>query len=93
MLGAWHFTILTEHKPLKFVYPQKRDKCSPRKFNHLDFIYQFTTDIHHISSQDNVVADALFRGEVINAPVTHEALFAAQETDDELWTLLTITTQ
>jgi cleavage and polyadenylation specificity factor subunit 1 len=63
MLEARHFTILTDHKPLTFAFHQKRNKCSPRQFNHLDFISQFTTDIRHISSQDNIVADALSRVE------------------------------
>jgi len=92
MLEAWHFTILTDHKPLTFAFHQKRDKCSPCQFNHLDFVSQFTTDICHISGQDNVVADALSRVEVITAPVTHEALAVAQENDDELRTLLVSTT-
>jgi len=92
MLEARHFTILTDHKPLTFAFHQKRDMCSPRQFNHLDFVSQFTTDIRHISGQDNVVADALSRVEVITAPVTHEALAAAQEKDDELQTLLVSTT-
>jgi len=92
MLEAWHFTILTDHKPLTFAFHQMRDKCSPRQYNHLDFVSQFTTDIRHISGQDNVVADALFRVEVITTPVTHEALAAAQENDDELRTLLVSTT-
>ena len=48
--------ILTAHKPLTYAFSQIRDKCSPRQFNHLDFISQFTTDIRHISGQDNVVA-------------------------------------
>ena len=42
ILEARHFTILTDHKPLTFAFHQKRDKCSPRQFNHLDFISQFT---------------------------------------------------
>jgi len=92
MLEARHFTILTDHKPLTFAFHQKRDKYSPRQFNHLDFVSQFTTDIRHISGQDNVVADALSGVEVITAPVTHEALAAAQESDDELRTLLVSTT-
>jgi cleavage and polyadenylation specificity factor subunit 1 len=61
MLEARHFTIFTDHKPLTFAFHQKRDNCSPRQFNHLDFIVQFTTDIRHISGQNNVVADALSR--------------------------------
>jgi len=92
MLEARHFTILTDHKPLTFAFHQKRDKCSPRQFNHLDFISQFNTDNRHISGQDNVVADALSRVKVITAPETHEALAAAKENDDELRTLLVSTT-
>jgi cleavage and polyadenylation specificity factor subunit 1 len=92
MLEARHFTILTDHKPLTFAFHQKRDKCSPRQFNHLDFISQFTTDIRHISGQENIVADTLSRVEVITAPVSHDALAAAQVDDEELRTLLVSTT-
>jgi len=88
MLEARQFTILTDHKPLTFTFHQKRDKCSPRQFNQLDFISQFTTDIRHISEQDNIVADTLSRVEVIATSVTHDALAAAQVDDDELQTLL-----
>jgi cleavage and polyadenylation specificity factor subunit 1 len=45
MLEARHFTILTDHKPLTYAFQQKSDRCSPRQFNYLDFISQFTTDI------------------------------------------------
>jgi cleavage and polyadenylation specificity factor subunit 1 len=48
MLEARHFTVFTDHKPITFAFQQKRDRCSPRQFNHLDFIAQFTTDIRHI---------------------------------------------
>ena len=88
MLEDRHFTILTDHKPLTFAFHQKRDKCSPRQFNQLDFISQFTTDIRHISGQDNIVADTLSRLEVITTSVTHDVLGAAQVDDDELRTLL-----
>jgi cleavage and polyadenylation specificity factor subunit 1 len=44
MLEARHFTIFTDHKPIT-SFQQKRDKCSPRQFNHLDFFAQFTTDM------------------------------------------------
>jgi hypothetical protein len=91
MLESHHFTVLTGHKPLTFAFHQKRDKCSPRQFNHLDFIPHFTTDIRHISCQDNIVADALSRVEAISAPITHDAIAAAQE-DDELRSLLVSTT-
>jgi len=34
---------------------------SPRQIRQLDFISQFTTDIHHIGGHGNPVADALSR--------------------------------
>jgi cleavage and polyadenylation specificity factor subunit 1 len=88
MLEARHFTIFTEHKPITYAFQQKRDKCSPRQFNHLDFVAQFTTDIRHISGQDNIVADALSRVESVNAPPSYDALAASQDGGDELRTLL-----
>jgi cleavage and polyadenylation specificity factor subunit 1 len=45
MLEARHFTIFTDHKPITYAFQQKRDRCSPRQFNHLDFVAKFTTDI------------------------------------------------
>jgi cleavage and polyadenylation specificity factor subunit 1 len=92
MLEARHFVILTDHKPITYALQQKRDKCSPRQFNHLDFIAQFTTDIQHISGQDNVVADALSRVESVTAPPSYDALAASQNSDDKLRTLLGSTT-
>jgi cleavage and polyadenylation specificity factor subunit 1 len=62
MLEARHFIIFTDHKPITYAFQQKRDKCSPLQFNHLHFITQFTTDIQHISGQDNV-ANTLSRVE------------------------------
>jgi cleavage and polyadenylation specificity factor subunit 1 len=88
MLEARHFVIFTDHKPLTFAFSQKRDKCSPRQFNHLDFISQFTTDIRHVSGKENMVANTLSRVKVITTPVTHDALAAAQNDDEELRALL-----
>jgi transposase InsO family protein len=92
MLEARHFTIFTDHKPITFAFRQRRDSDSPRQFRHLDFIAQFSTDIQHISGQDNVVADALSRVESITAPPSHDELAAAQDNDDDLRTLLTSNT-
>jgi len=88
MLQVRHFTIHTDHKPLTSTFHQKGDKCSPRHFNHLDPISQFTVDIRHISGQDNIVADTLSRVEAITAPTTHDAFLAAQDDDEELRTPL-----
>jgi hypothetical protein len=92
MLEARHFTIFTDHKPITYAFQQKRDKCSPRQFNHLDFVAQFKTDIKHISGQDNVVANELSRVQFVTAPPSNDTLAAAQDGDDELRTLLGSTT-
>jgi hypothetical protein len=83
MLEAHHIIIFTDHKSITYSFQQKQDKCSPRQFNHLDFIVQFTTDIRHISGQDNIVADAVSRVEYIAAPSSHDALAASQDGDKE----------
>jgi cleavage and polyadenylation specificity factor subunit 1 len=92
MLEARHFTIFIDHKPITKDFQQKRDKCSPRQFNLLEFVAQFTTDIRHNSGQDKVVADALSRVESVTAPPSYDALAASQNGDDELRTLLGSTT-
>jgi len=81
-----------DHKPLTYAFSQKLDKCSPRQFNNLEFISQLTTDIRHISWQDNVVADALYRMEAVCASVSPEALAEEQANDAELAALLHGTT-
>jgi cleavage and polyadenylation specificity factor subunit 1 len=88
MLEARHFVIFTDHKPITYAFQQKRDKCSPGQFNHLEFVAQFTTDVRHISGQDNEVADAPSRVESITAAPSPDALAASQEGDGELRALL-----
>jgi transposase InsO family protein len=92
MLEARYFTVFTDHKPITYAFQQKRDKCSPRQFNYLDFVAQFTTDIRHISVQDNVDVDAFSRIESVTAPPSYDALATAQDSDDELRRLLESTT-
>jgi cleavage and polyadenylation specificity factor subunit 1 len=87
MLEARHFPIFTDHKPLTYAFQQRQDKCSPRQFNHLDLVAQFTTDIRHILGQD-VIADALSHVESVTAPPSYNALATAQEGNIELRTLL-----
>jgi hypothetical protein len=88
MLETRHFLIFTDHKPLTYTYGQMRDNCSPRQFNHLDFISQFMTDIGHISEEENVVVDALSRVHPVCMPDSPATLDEAQETDAELATIL-----
>jgi hypothetical protein len=93
MLEARHFIIIfTDHKPITRAFQQKRNKCSPRQFNHIEIVAQFTTDIRRISGQDNVVADALSRVESVTAPPSYDAMAASQDSDDDLRTLLGSTT-
>jgi cleavage and polyadenylation specificity factor subunit 1 len=92
LLEARHFTIFTDHKPITYAFHQNRDKCSPRQFNHLDFIAQFTTDMRHISGQDKVFGDALSRVDSVTAPPSYETLAASEDVDDELRALLGSTT-
>lgn len=81
------FTVLTDHKPLTFVFNSRPDKHSPREIRHLDFISQFTTDIRHIPGSSNVVADALSRpniDSIESSDFNLEKIAAAQSNDDEL---------
>jgi hypothetical protein len=80
--------IYNDHNPLTYDISQKRDNCSPRQFKYLDLISQFTTDIRHISGQDNVVADALSRVEAVCASVSPEALVEELVNDAKLAALL-----
>jgi cleavage and polyadenylation specificity factor subunit 1 len=91
MLEVRHFTIFIDHKPITNAFQQKRNKCSPRQFSHLNFIAQFTTNIRHISGQDDVT-NTLSHVESITAPPSYDALAASQDSDDELQKLLHLTT-
>jgi hypothetical protein len=55
-------------------------------------VYQFTTDIRHITGQDNVVADTLSCVESVTALPSYNELAASQDSDDKLRTLLGSTT-
>ena len=85
------FHVITDHKPLTFVFNANLDHHSPRQCHHLDFISQFTTDLRHIRGS---VADALSRIETnalthSSTPVINFHLMAkAQLTDPELQHLL-----
>lgn len=88
LLEAQPFTIFTDHKPLIFAFQQNSQKSSPRQIRHLDFVSQFSTDIRHISGNENVVADALSRIEEITLPVDYHTLSSSQKSDPELQSLL-----
>jgi len=84
MLEARIFVIYIDHKLLIFAFRQKSEKSSPRQFCYLDFINQFTTDIRHVSVDENIVADTLSKIEDLQSPMDYSALAKSQETDEEL---------
>lgn len=88
MIEGRHFVIYTDHKPITFAFCQNKQNCSPRQFNHLDFVSQFTTDIRHISGKQNITADLLTRIEAIASPPDFDQLARAQENDVELQNIL-----
>ena len=53
--------MLTDHKPLTYVLASRPERHSPLQVRHLDFISQFTSDLHHVQGSANTAADALFR--------------------------------
>lgn len=94
-LGIIHFrkmfegrplTIYTDHRPLCFAFQKlgKNDKELPRRTRQLLFISEFTTDIRHVTGQDNVVADTLSRIATISCPTVldYERLANEQANDD-----------
>ena len=86
-LEARQFFVSTDHKPLTYSLLHSTDRHSPREIRHLHFISQFTTDLHHVSGNDNPVADALSRiASITPSPtsIDFEAIALAQLNDNEL---------
>jgi len=50
----------------------------------LDFINQFTTDIRHVSGDENVVTDALSGTEELKSSIDYSMQAKSQKTDEEL---------
>ena len=85
MVEGRNFSIRTDHKPLVYAFHQKSSKASPRQLRHLDFIGQFSTEITHVTGDQNLVADSLSRIDEITTPTIIEPrdLENEQETDPE----------
>ena len=66
-LEGRRFSVYIDHKLLTHAFQVKPDRYSPREVRHLvnlinylvNYLCQFTTDIRHVSGEENTVADAL----------------------------------
>ena len=85
------FYVETDHKPLTHALSSSPDRYSSRETHHLDFVSQFTTDIWHIHSKQNPVADALSRVKIhaLSTPaiIDFSLIAQAQLNDPELTSL------
>ncbi|KAH8266535.1 hypothetical protein KR026_004912, partial [Drosophila bipectinata] len=86
-LEGRNFVIFTDHKPLMYAFSQNSEKASPRRARQLDFISQFSTDIRHISGEENNVADLLSRIDAIKH-INFDEMALEQENGAELQSLL-----
>ena len=84
LLEGRNFTIFTDHKPLIFAFKQNIEKASPRQARQLLYITEFTTDIQYIKGNENIVADAMSRIEVLSSPspINYSTLSENQNDDD-----------
>jgi hypothetical protein len=89
-LEGRNFTIFSDHKPLIYAFQKKPDQCTPRQARQLDVISQFSTNIRHISGEENTPADTLSRIQAVQScNFTGDALAEAQEHDEQLQALKT----
>ena len=88
MLECRNFRINTYQIPLIYAFRQKSNKCSPQQLRHLDYIFQYSTDILHVQGSQNVMPAANSRIEIdsiTNCDVLNFTDFAeAQKNDPEI---------
>lgn len=86
-LEGCSFYVLTDHKPLAYVFRTNSSKYVPRELRHLAYISEFTTDIRHVKGADNTAADALSRIAAVDSPpptIDWASFSSAQQDDREL---------
>lgn len=91
MIQGRELTIVTDHRPLTYLFTTKKKCKIERRSRYAEYISQYSTRIEHVSGSANVIADALSRPEEednevsqIDAPVTLQDIAAAQEVDAEI---------
>ncbi|CAB4039476.1 Transposon Ty3-G Gag-Pol poly, partial [Paramuricea clavata] len=81
------FHVYTDHKPLTFAISSGSSQRSPRQIRQLAFISEFTTDLRHVKSKNNAVADAFSRIQINATSYTQIGFLAiaqAQADDYEI---------
>ena len=79
------FTVYTDHKPLTSAMAKISDQWSARQQRQLSYISEYTTDIRHVSGQENNVADALSRSPIsaLHEGINFQEMASDQENDPE----------
>ena len=80
------FTVYMDHKPLNSVMAKISDQWSARQQRQLSYISEYTTDIRHVSGQENIIADALSRSPIsaLHEGINFQEMAADQERDPEI---------
>lgn len=78
-----HFIIRTDHKPLTYAFVNTSQDTSPIRTRYLNYIAQFTTEIKHITGDENPVADALSRLDELDTFTQWENLEQAQRREED----------
>lgn len=87
MFEGRQLTIYTDHKPLVHAFEKVGSNSeTPRRTRQLLFVSEFTTDIRHVSGDNNVVADTLSRVATISGltSLDYEQIADAQKVDEYL---------
>lgn len=82
------FYILTDHKPLVAAIQKPPSDPPPRRFRHLDYILQFTSDVRYIKGADNIVADFLSRVGAVTSVLDLSDLPQRQSADPNIMQLI-----
>ena len=69
--------------PLTHVFRKISDAWSDKQRRHISEINEYSTDVHHISGTDNVVADSLSRVAAVFEGVSSQQLASAQKLCDD----------
>ena len=84
LLEAREFCVYTDHKPLETAFQQRPERVNPTQQRRLCFISEFTTDIRHVSGEQNKIADMLSRVDAINTDtIDYEHMAKLHRTDTE----------